>query len=203
VVLKDVFRDGRVLLVRENLRRELSGIVQGEAKLRDFSWFEWTNVTDIPRDGKTFAFYEAGIGGGKDFSLFLRKTDGSPVLRGSGYNASFSPDGKWVLANSAHPPAQLFLYPISAGETSQLTRDQIDHMGFGWLPDNKQRGIHRRLRRFAGACLRGRLDREWKCALDFIPIGLRFAPSASPEPDLLEFLIREITFHFEAAPRGL
>ena len=64
MVLKDVFRDGRVLLVRENLRRELCGIVQGEAKLRDFSWFEWTNVTDIPRDGKTFAFYEAGIGGG-------------------------------------------------------------------------------------------------------------------------------------------
>jgi hypothetical protein len=101
----------------------------------------------------------------------------------------------------ASPAHLFFLYPISAGETGQLTRDQIDHLGFGWLPDNKQGGIHCRLRCFATP--RGRLDREWKCALDFIPIGLRFAPSASPEPDLLEFLIREITFHFEAAPRGL
>ena len=56
VVLKDVFQDGRILLLRENLRRELSGIVQGEAKLRDFTWFDWTNVSDIFRDGKTFAF---------------------------------------------------------------------------------------------------------------------------------------------------
>jgi hypothetical protein len=31
VVLMNVFWDGRVLLVRENIRRELSGIVQGEA----------------------------------------------------------------------------------------------------------------------------------------------------------------------------
>jgi len=138
VVLKDVFRDGRVLLVRENIRRELNGIVEGEAKVRDFSWFDWTNVSDVSRDGKRFLFYEAGIGGGKDFSLFLRKTDGSPpVLLGPGYQASLSPDGKWVLANSAHPPAQLFLYPIGAGETRQLTRDQIDHTGFGWLPDGK------------------------------------------------------------------
>jgi serine/threonine protein kinase len=138
VVLKDVLRDGRVLLVRENIRRELSGIVQPEAKQRDFSWFDWTNVTDISRDGKMLAFYEAGIGGGKDFSLFLRKTDGSPpVLLGPGYDASFSPDGKWVLTNSAHPPAQLFLYPVTAGETRQLTRDQINHIGFGWLPDGK------------------------------------------------------------------
>jgi eukaryotic-like serine/threonine-protein kinase len=138
VVLKDVFHDGRVLLVRENIRRELSGIVEGEAKLRDFSWFDWTNVSDVSRDGKTFLFYEAGIGGGKDFSLFLRKTDGSPpVLLGPGYQASLSPDGKWVLANSAHPPAQLFLYPTGAGETRQLTRDQIDHTGLGWLPDGK------------------------------------------------------------------
>jgi eukaryotic-like serine/threonine-protein kinase len=138
LVLKDVFRDGSVLLVRENLRRELSGLIEGEAKLRDFSWFDWTNVTDITTNGKNFLFYEAGVGGGKDFSLFLRKTDSSPpVLLGPGNFGGISPDGKWVLANSAHPPAQLFLYPIGAGETRQITQDQVDHTGLAWLPDGK------------------------------------------------------------------
>ncbi len=124
VVLKDIFRDGKVLLVRENLRRELSGFVGKEAKLRDFSWFDWTNATDLSPDGKTFVFYEAGIGGGKDFSLFLRKTDGSPpVFLGSGYQGALSPDGKWVLANSAHPPAQMFLYPTGGKRArSRMTK---------------------------------------------------------------------------------
>jgi len=114
VVLKDVFRDGRVLLVRENLRRELCGIVQGEAKLRDFSWFEWTNVTDIPRDGKTFAFYEAGIGGGKDFSLFLRKTDGSPpVLRGSAITRASLPTENGCSRIPRIPPRSSFCIPLA------------------------------------------------------------------------------------------
>jgi len=67
VVLKDVFRDGKVLLVRENLRRERNGFVGTESKLRDFSWFDWTNVTDLSSDGNSFVFYEAGLVEGKDF----------------------------------------------------------------------------------------------------------------------------------------
>jgi hypothetical protein len=78
VVLNDVFLDGRVLLVRENLRRELSGIVHGEAKLRDFTWFDWTNVSDISRDGNRLHSMRRESVEEKRFSLFLRKTDGSP-----------------------------------------------------------------------------------------------------------------------------
>jgi dipeptidyl aminopeptidase/acylaminoacyl peptidase len=112
--------------------------VGNESKLRDFSWFDWTNAVDLSPDGKTFVFYEAGIGGGKDFSPFLRKTDGSPpVFLGPGYQGALSPDGKWALANSAYPPAQMFLYPTGAGETRQITHDKIDHYSFAWLPDGK------------------------------------------------------------------
>jgi Tol biopolymer transport system component len=56
---------------------------------------------------------------------------------GPGNLASLSPDGKWVLANTAHPPAQLLLYPTGAGEARQITRDRIDHTGLAWLPDGK------------------------------------------------------------------
>jgi Tol biopolymer transport system component len=138
LVLKDVFRDGRILLVRENARRELSGVLAGEPKERDLSWFDWTFPTDISRDGNTFVFHEAGVGGGKDFSEFLRKTDGSPpILLGAGAGGGLSPDGKWVLASSAHSPAQLLLFPTGAGEARRLTNDQIDHGSSGWLLDGK------------------------------------------------------------------
>jgi eukaryotic-like serine/threonine-protein kinase len=138
LVLKDRFRDGRLLLVRENQRRELSGILAGESKQRDFSWFDWTYPDDITPDGKAFTFHEAGAGGGKDFAVFLRKTDGSPPVRlGSGSGAFLSPDGKWVMAGTAHSPAQIFLLPVGVGEARQITNDSMDHQDFAWLPDGK------------------------------------------------------------------
>ena len=129
LALKDVFRDGRVLLVRENQRRELSGILAGESKERDFSWFDWTFPSDISPDGTAFSFHAAGVGGGKDYAQFVRKIDGSPpILLGPGNGGIFLPDGKWVLPASAHSPSQVFLYPTGAGETHKVTNDSINHL---------------------------------------------------------------------------
>jgi dipeptidyl aminopeptidase/acylaminoacyl peptidase len=125
LVLKDAFRDGRILLVRENAPRELSAVLAREPKERDLSWFDRTFPTDISPDGNTFVFHEAGVGGGKGFSEFLRKTDGSPPgLLGAGAGGELSPDGKWVLASSAHSPVQLLLFPTGAGELGRLTNDR-------------------------------------------------------------------------------
>lgn len=73
--------DGRVLLTRENLRREVAGVLAGESKQRDFSWFDWTYPDDISPDGRSFSFHEGGIGGDKNFTIFLRTTDGFPPVR--------------------------------------------------------------------------------------------------------------------------
>jgi len=138
LVLKDVSLDGRVLLVRENPRREMSANVAGNSKDRDFSWFDWTVPDDISRDGRTFTFHEAGVGGGKDYSQFLRRADGAqPVLLGQGNGGVISPDGKWVLAGTARSPAKILLYPIGAGEPSEVTHDSIDHLDLAWLPNGE------------------------------------------------------------------
>jgi Tol biopolymer transport system component len=138
LVLKDVSPDGQVLLVRENLRRELSANVAGSSKERDFSWFDWTVPDDIAPDGRTFTFHEAGAGAGKDFAQFVRRIDGAPpVLLGQGDNGAFSPDGKWVLAATEQSPSQILLYPIGAGEPRQVTHDSINHLDLAWLPDGK------------------------------------------------------------------
>lgn len=138
LVLADVFHDGRVLIVRENQRRETSGILAGEAKERDFSWFDWTFPTDISPDGSVFIFHEAGVGGGRDFAQFLRKTDGSPpVLLGPGNGGMISPDAKWVLNLPAGHPAPVTLLPTGAGEIRQVTNDNIYRFDVKWLPDGK------------------------------------------------------------------
>jgi hypothetical protein len=136
VVLMDVFRDGRVLVQTQTRRRELNGIIDGEPRERDFSWLDWTFPNDITPDGKTFLFHESGVGGGKDFKMFLRNIDGSPpVLMGAGNNGVFSPDAKKVLNGEAHSPAQLFLYPVGPGQTRQVTNDVLDHADFAWMRD--------------------------------------------------------------------
>jgi Tol biopolymer transport system component len=106
LTVKDVYRDGRVLLLRESNRRELVANVAGEQQERDLSWFDWTYPTDISRDGKTILFHEAGVAGGKDYSMYFRKLDGSsPILLGIGGNGRFSLDEKSVNhanSNAAH-----------------------------------------------------------------------------------------------------
>jgi eukaryotic-like serine/threonine-protein kinase len=138
LVVLDISRDGRVLLSRENQRRELAGVLAGEPRERDFSWFDWTFPDDISPDGTSFFFHEAGIGGGINFSVFSRKTDGSPPVRlGEGNGGFLSPDGKWVMVNTHQSPSQVLLIPIGTGELRQVTHDVIEHLDYAWLPDGR------------------------------------------------------------------
>ncbi|HXP60184.1 MAG TPA: protein kinase, partial [Dongiaceae bacterium] len=68
VMIFDIFKDGRVLLMRASWRRELVGIVADEAKQRDLSWLDYTYPADVSADGKTLLFDEEGGGGSLDYS---------------------------------------------------------------------------------------------------------------------------------------
>jgi Tol biopolymer transport system component len=139
LTVKDVYRDGRVLLVRESNRRELRANVAGEQQERDLSWFDWTYPTDISRDGKTILFHEAGVAGGKDFGVYFRKLDGSsPILLGIGSNARFALDEKNVILTTPYYPNQIYQYSIGAGEQRQLTHDAMQKDVAMWLPDGKR-----------------------------------------------------------------
>jgi eukaryotic-like serine/threonine-protein kinase len=88
-------------------------------------------------DGKTIVFSETGEAVGANYSIFMRKTDGSPAIRlGDGGFATLSPDGQWVLA-TVGSPAKLMLLPTGVGEPKQLTDDKTEHLGGAWLPDSK------------------------------------------------------------------
>jgi eukaryotic-like serine/threonine-protein kinase len=147
VMIFDIFKDGRVLLMRASWRRELVGINGDDAKQRDLSWLDYTYPADVSPDGKTLLFDEEGGGGSLDYSksgglsyaVYVRKTDGSPaVLLGEGGAVSLSPDGKWVVAQTQNSPSQLKLLTTGAGEPKDLTQDNINHAWAHWFPDGKR-----------------------------------------------------------------
>jgi len=147
LMLLDIAKDGRVLLVRATWRRELMGFSPGDNKERELSWLDYTYPADLSEDGKTLLFDEEGGGGALDYSksggftyaVYIRKTDGSPaVLLGEGGAVALSPDGKWAVTQSQGSPSRLRLLPTGAGQPRELANDNINHSWAHWFPDGKR-----------------------------------------------------------------
>ncbi len=132
-------RDGRLLLTRDVLRVGMVGLAGDEPKERDLSWLDWSAPSDLSADGKSLVFTESGEGGGQNYAAYIRKTDGSPVVRlGEGSAYALSPDQKWVIGGIPNPPWQFSLLPTGAGEAQALTHDSINHSRARWFPDGKR-----------------------------------------------------------------
>jgi len=137
LTVQDISRNGLVLLTADKARISLSALPPGETRERSLTWFDWSLITDMSADGKTIIFSETGEAEGTNYSIFMRKTDGSPAVRlGDGSQAYLSPDGQWVVS-VVGAPSKLVLLPTGVGEPRQLTDDKIDHFAPAWLPDNK------------------------------------------------------------------
>jgi serine/threonine protein kinase/Tol biopolymer transport system component len=147
LMLFDIWKDGRVLLMRASWRRELIGINSSDNKQRDLSWLDYSYPADISADGKTLLFDEEGGGGalaysksgGFSYAVYVRKTDGSPaVLLGEGGAVSLSPNGKSVISQTLDSPSQLRLLSTGAGEGQSLTHDNVNYSWARWFPDGKR-----------------------------------------------------------------
>ncbi len=147
LMLFDIWKDGRVLMMRASWRRELVGTIAGESKQRDLSWLDYSYPAGLSADGKTLLFDEEGGGGslaysksgGLSYAVYLRRTDGSPaVLLGEGGAMALSPDGKWALAQTQDSPSQLRMLATGAGEARDLTKDNVNHTWARWFPDGKR-----------------------------------------------------------------
>jgi eukaryotic-like serine/threonine-protein kinase len=139
LTLQDVARDGRVLITRDVPRVGMVGVTAGGSKERDLSWLDWSAPKDLSLDGKKLLFTESGEAGGENYSTYLRGTDGSPAVRlGDGISFALSPDQRWVLSGLPKPPVQFNLLPTGAGESRELTHDQINRVWARWFPDGKR-----------------------------------------------------------------
>ena len=147
LILLDIAKDGRVLLVRADWRRELLGLFTSDPKQHELSWLDYTYPADLSADGRTLLFDEEGGGGALDYSkssgltyaVYIRKTDGTPaVLLGEGGAVALSPDGKWAISQTQDSPSQFKILPTGAGEPRELTKDNINHSWARWFPDGKR-----------------------------------------------------------------
>ena len=131
-------RNGTVLTVTNHVRHGIRGMAPGGKEEHELGWFGWSQLRDITRDGKKILFEEEGDGGGPNYTVFLRDTDGSPPARiGDGIAGAISPDGKWVITKPAKG-GQLNLVPTGAGESRVLTHDAVSYGGVKFFPDGKR-----------------------------------------------------------------
>jgi Tol biopolymer transport system component len=136
----DVSKDGRVLIGRSTLRGGIMGVAPSEERERDFSWLDMSELNDISPDARTLLITEYGKGGGVGrWSVYLRKTDGSPAVRlGEGQAFALSPDGKQAITMTTSPP-QLVLLPVGAGEPLKVTSEGVRaYYSATLLPDGKR-----------------------------------------------------------------
>ena len=136
VWLEDM-RNGTALMVRHQERIGIRGLGPGEKEERELGWFGWSLPRDISQDGRKVLFEEEGNGGGPNYTVFLRDTDGSPPAKiGEGLAGAISPDGKWVITRPAKG-GPLSLVPTGAGETKTLTHDAVDYGTVRFFPEGK------------------------------------------------------------------
>jgi eukaryotic-like serine/threonine-protein kinase len=131
-------RNGNVLAVANHQRLGIRGMAPGGKEEHELGWFGWSELRDISPDGRKILFEEEGDGGGPNYTVFLRDTDGSPPARiGEGRAMAISPDGKWVITRAAKG-GPLNLVPTGAGEARQLTHDAVTYENGRFLPDGKR-----------------------------------------------------------------
>ena len=135
--LQDV-RNGLALTIAQHVRIGIRGTSPGATDERELGWFGWSIPRDFSRDGKKVLFEEEGEGGGPNYTVFVRDTDGSPPVRiGEGRAEAISPDNKWVITQPLEQGA-LRVVPTGAGEARTLTHDNIRYTTIRYLPDGRQ-----------------------------------------------------------------
>ncbi len=138
--IRDISKDGRVLMTNESLRLGILSRKEGEAKERELSWLDFSLISDITPDGGLITLTESGEGGGPSYSAYIRNTDGTPAVRlGEGTSGVLSPDGAWMIS-IVHPASdpQIVLLPTSVGEPRILSKEGLAPTDADWLPDGKR-----------------------------------------------------------------
>ena len=131
-------QNGRALIISHRQRLDIRALPPGGKKEVDLSWVGWSNLRDISKDGKKVLFEEEAEGGGPNYTVFLRDTDGSPPVKmGDGIGGAISPDGKWVIT-APHKDGVLSIVPTGAGEARQLTHDKVSYNDVRYMPDGQR-----------------------------------------------------------------
>jgi Tol biopolymer transport system component/tRNA A-37 threonylcarbamoyl transferase component Bud32 len=121
LTMHDVASDGRWIVTRDDKMVQLFVRAPGAAEDREAGWLDYAFRPVLSADGKLLAFGDASGEAGVNYSVILRKTEGGSAARlGEGWPASFSADGKSLLAVVPSTPPRVIVYPTAAGSERQI-----------------------------------------------------------------------------------
>jgi Tol biopolymer transport system component len=141
----DIATSGRVLVSTEEARGAISLVEHGSNQERDLSWLSYSFAPRLSTDGSEVLFTDLSERSGNDYSVYVRKSDGSAAVRiaGGGYGADISPDGKWALVLFAgDPAARLQIVPVGPGQARVFHWDGIQPQWAQWFPDGHRILMH-------------------------------------------------------------
>jgi Tol biopolymer transport system component len=141
MTVQDMAPDGRVL-VSLDAERVAMATSAPEGKALDISWHDWDVAKDISRDGQSVLFEDASEAAGPDYSVAIRKIDGSPPVQlGEGSAGGLSPDGKWAISIITGTPGRVTLLPVGPGQPRIIPitgLERIDNGNSRFLTDGKR-----------------------------------------------------------------
>ena len=127
LLLSDIAPDGSVLLSRAIQQTDVYLNTTGQPDV-DLSWLQLIGVADVASNGSAFLFTHFGEGSGKNYAVYLRKTDGSPAVKlGQGRALALSPDGRWAVAKISEPEG-LMMLPAGAGGARSIPITDLEHI---------------------------------------------------------------------------
>jgi serine/threonine protein kinase len=142
LTLQDIASDGRVLLTRDDARTLVHAKLAGKESIEDVSWFDWSLLVDISRDGKSVYFIEAGEAAGASYELFVRGgADEAAVRLATDIHLPVraSLDGAWLIASRALNSNVIKLVPTGAGSERDIKIEDAKVLqNWEWLPGSKQ-----------------------------------------------------------------
>jgi eukaryotic-like serine/threonine-protein kinase len=141
LVLHDISPAGTALVSHVSQRNEAFGLLAGDTRERDLSWYDWTHATELLPDGRGLLFTAEGAGGGPLYSIYLRRDpDAAPVRLGDGHGTEVSPDGSRVLAMVRRDPPQLLALPTGVGQPAPLAANPafVEYHWAWWFPDGRR-----------------------------------------------------------------
>jgi eukaryotic-like serine/threonine-protein kinase len=137
--LFDIAADGKILVSRTSWRRGMIGLAPGETTERDLSWLDWSRPGALTADGRVVLFEEQGQGGGPNYSVYVRKTDGEPAVKlGEGWSIALSLDGRWAATTPTNAQDEITFLPTGAGEARTLSLKGFVIGAGAWHPDGRR-----------------------------------------------------------------
>jgi eukaryotic-like serine/threonine-protein kinase len=139
-MIHDALPNGKSLVSSEDTRMSMQLVLHGRSDGKDLSWLDNVYNPRLSSDGSIVSFTDQSSRGGNDYTVYTRKTDGSPAVKigGGEFASDISPDGKSVLLFCADDPQQrIQILPVGAGQPVILHWDGMVPNWGTWFADGQ------------------------------------------------------------------